>query len=219
MKILVLSCDKNVDIFEPFYLCMEKYWPNHPEVIYATETKENPYYKTICKDIPFDLWTKRIRETLKEIDDNKILLMIDDCFIRDYVDVDRINYVESVIGGNIALFNFEKVFDKDDKESSYIGFKTRNPNGIAICSLMCGMWQKDKLMDVLNINSQPWEIERLNITHGYEYYINSGEYIIDFGYKFPKFFSIYHGKWCREVVDFFNKEGIKVDYSTREFYD
>lgn len=219
MKVLVLSCDKNIDLFEPFYKCIEKYWPNHPEVIYATETKENPFFKTITKDYPLDLWTKRIRETLKEIDDDKILLMIDDCFIRSKVDEERIKYVEGILKGNIAMFNFEKSFDMEDKESKYIGFKTRNPNGIAICSIMCGMWQKDKLIDILNINCQPWEIERLNLTHGYEYYINSGDYIIDFGYIFPKPFSLYRGRWCKEVVEFFEKEGIKVDYSTREFYD
>ena len=83
MKILVLSCDKNVDTFFPFYHCMEKYYPDHPEVIFATETVVNPYYKTICKSYPLDKWTRRIRETLAEIDDDKILIMIDDCFYGD----------------------------------------------------------------------------------------------------------------------------------------
>ena len=38
MIILVASCDKNGDIFEAFHHCIEKYWKNHPEIIYATET-------------------------------------------------------------------------------------------------------------------------------------------------------------------------------------
>ena len=52
MKILVLSCDKNKDLWEPFKHCIEKYYPNHPEIIYATETIKNPYYRTICYNIP-----------------------------------------------------------------------------------------------------------------------------------------------------------------------
>lgn len=64
MKIVVTSADINEDLFEPFHHCLEKYWENHPEVIYLTETVKNPYYRTICKDIPFDKWTKRIRESL-----------------------------------------------------------------------------------------------------------------------------------------------------------
>ena len=63
MKVLVLSSDKNEDTFEPFHHCIEKYWKDHPEIIYSMETKQNPYYKTICKNYPIELWTKRIRET------------------------------------------------------------------------------------------------------------------------------------------------------------
>ena len=55
MKIVVFSCDACADTFEPFYKCMEKYYPNHPEIIYITETIKNPYYKTICKNYPLDL--------------------------------------------------------------------------------------------------------------------------------------------------------------------
>ena len=80
MKILVLSCDKNEDLFYPFKHCIEKYYPNHPEIIYATESIQNPYYKTICHNEPLERWTKRIRETLKNIDDNQILIIMDDCF-------------------------------------------------------------------------------------------------------------------------------------------
>ena len=219
MTILVLSCDKNEDIFEAFYKCTEKYYPNHPEIIFATETVKNPYYKTICKNYPLDLWSKRIRETLKEIKDDKILILIDDCFIRQPVDEKRIKYVEENLKGNIAMFNFEKSFDGNDLPSKYEDFKIRNPKGIAITSIMCGMWQKDKLMDILNITCQPWEIERLNIPHDYEFYINSGDYIIDYGYMFPKPFSLCRGKWCKEVIPFLEKENIKIDYSKRGFYD
>ena len=38
IKILVASCDKNEDLFAPFKYCIEKYWSNHPEIIYSTET-------------------------------------------------------------------------------------------------------------------------------------------------------------------------------------
>lgn len=94
MKVVVLSNDKNTELFEPFHHCMEKYWPDHPEVIYCMETIENPYYKTICKNYPLNQWTKRVRETLEEIDDNQIIIMMDDLFIRTKVDVERINYLD-----------------------------------------------------------------------------------------------------------------------------
>lgn len=219
MKMVVFSCDSCQDTFEPFHKCVEKYYPNHPEIIYITETVKNPYYKTICKNYPVELWTKKIREALKKIDDNIILLMTDDNFIREPVDVERIKYCEKNLKDNIAMFNFEKSFDDQDLPCQYEGFKKKNPNGIVLTSIMCGMWQKDKLLTVLNITCKPWEIERLNIAHDFEYYINSKDYIINFGYHFQQPFAITKGKWAREIIPFFEKEEIEIDYSIRGFYD
>lgn len=217
MKILVLSCDKDIDIFDAFHHCMEKYYPNHPEIIYATESVNNPYYKTICKNYPLNKWTRRIRETLEEIPDNEILIMIDDIFIRNKVDEERIEYARSNLKGNIALFNFEKSFDKNDIETDLIGFKKR-PNGSRWeISIMCGLWDKNKLIDILEGERDPWSVEEHPNTKGYDYYINSSDYIIDWGYITYKPSGLIKGKWTRNIVEFFKKEGIEMDYEKRGF--
>lgn len=217
MKILVLSCDKNEDTFEPFNHCMEKYWKNHPEVIYTTETIKNPYYKTINYNEPLEKWTKRIRQTLNDIDDNEILIMIDDCFIREQVDVDRIEYARRNLKGNIACFNFEKAFDSNDIETPLEGFKKRQHGAPYEVSIMCGLWDKKKLLKVLEEDSNPWEVEGKQDNKGFDFYINSGEFIINWGYETFIFTGICKGKWCKNIVPFFEKEGIKVDYSKRGF--
>ena len=219
MKILVLSCDKNDDTFEAFHHCMEKYYPEHPEVIYATETIINPYYKTITKKYPLNLWTKRIRETVQEIEDDKILLMIDDCFIREPVDTQRIEYLNGVLKGNIAMFNFEKSFDASDEETDIIGIKKRKHPSIYEVSLLCGLWQKQALIDILQDDSDPWTVEGNQKTHGYDFYINSGDYIINWGYETWRPAGLFKGLWCKEVVDFFKKEGVEIDYGKRGFAD
>lgn len=219
MKILVLSCDKNGDTFDAFHHCMEKYYPNHPDIIYATETIINPYYKTICKNYPLSNWTTRIRETLKEIDDEQILIMIDDCFVRKQVDEDRIKYASDNLKGNIAMFNFEKAFDNNDIETDLKGFKKRQHNSPYEVSIMCGLWQKDKLIDILQGEHNPWEVEGLQNNCGYDFYINSDDYIIDWGYETFVFTGICKGKWCKNIVPFFEQEGIKIDYNIRGFYD
>lgn len=219
MKILVCSCDKDEDLFEPFKHCIEKYWHDHPEIIYSTETIKNPYYKTINKNEPLEKWTKRIRETLKEIPDEEILLMIDDIFIRKPVDTKRIEYARQNLKGNIALFNFEKVFNPKDKESGLQGFKIRKKGSSYELSLMCGLWNKSKLIDILNIDSDPWAVEYNQNTKGYDYLINSGDYIIDWGYKYLNRVGVCKGKWAREVVDFFKQEGIEINYEKRGFID
>ena len=219
MRIVVLSCDKNEDIFYAFHHCIEKYWNDHPEVIYLTETIKNPYYKTICKNYLLNKWTRRIRESLEEIDDNEIMLMIDDIFIRKNVDKERIEYARENLKGNIAMFNFEKSFDKEDIETTLKGFKKRRKGSEYELSLMCGLWQKEKLIDVLSGESDPWSVEYNQDTKDYDYYINSEDYIIDWGYKTFERVGLVKGKWAREVVPFFEKEGIEIDYEKRGFID
>lgn len=219
MKIIVLSCDNNNDTFEAFHHCIEKYWKNHPEIIYSTETIKNPYYKTISCDEPLEKWTKRIRQTLNYIEDEQIVVMIDDCFIRNKVDEDRIKYACDNLKGNIAMFNFEKSFDSNDEETNLKGFKKRKHGSPYEVSIMCGLWSKEKLLNVLQGEHNPWEVEGNQNNCGYDYYINSGDYIIDWGYETFIFTGICKGKWCRNVVPFFEKEGIKIDYERRGFCD
>ena len=217
MKILVLSCDKNEDLWYPFHHCIEKYWKNHPEIIYATETLQNPYYKTISKNYPLELWTKRIRETLNEMDDNIILTMMDDDFIRNQVDVKRIEYLKNQIKGNVAAFYFEKSFDKNDIETDIEGMKKRQHGSNYEVCINCGIWQKDKLLDIISRDSDPWDVEIHQDNKGYDFYINSGEYIIDWGYITWIPTGVFKGKWCKNVIPFFEKEGVEIDYEKRGF--
>lgn len=216
MKILVCSCDNNEDTFIPFHHCIEKYWHDHPEIIYSTETKQNPYYKTISKNYPIEKWTRRIRETLNEIQDNQILLMVDDIFIRKQVDTKRIKYLENELKGNIATFNFEKSFDSNDIETSVYGFKKRNKGSNYELSIMCGLWDKEKLLNVIKDDCSIWEVEYRQNTCGYDYYINSGEYIIDWGYRTWEYVGICKGKWTKETLNFFKNENIKINSKREE---
>lgn len=219
MVILVCSCDKNQDLWAPFRHCLEKYWPGHPEVIYSTETVTNPFYKTICKNFPVEKFSKRIRETLAEIDDRAVLVMVDDIFIRQPVNTERVYDAERQLTGNIALLNFEKAWDDNFDDIGLNGFLRRKKGATYEISFMCGLWDREKLMDILSTDMSPWQIEMECDSKGYDYCVNSGDYIIDWGYRTFCNVGVMKGKWSREIVPFFEKEGIEMDYSIRGFYD
>ena len=140
MKILVASCDKNEDLFEPFHHCLEKYWPNHPEVIYSTETIKNPYYKTICKNYSIEKWTTRIKETACEIDDRYILLMCDDIFLIDYVDDFKVNSLIKYFDRNTASINLHKSGDHNNIKIDEL-VSERSEKGNYKTSVMCSLWK------------------------------------------------------------------------------
>ena len=82
---------------------------------------------------------------------------------------------------------------------------------------MSQLWNKEKLIHILEKDSDPWSVEYNQDTKEYDYYINSGDYIIDWGYKTFNPVGVCKGKWAREIVDFFKKEGIEMDYEKRGF--
>lgn len=208
MIIAVLSCNKNEDTFLPFCHFMERYYPKHPEIIYFTDGIINPFYKTIPIEMTLDKWTKGFREFLNQIDDEQILLMIDDCFIRKPVDVERIEYASEHLNGNIALMNFEKSWDINDEPTDLIGWKKRKHGSEFEVSLMCGLWQKEKLLKVVERDCSPWEIELEQDNCGFDYYINSGDYIIDWGYKTFKPVGKVKGRWTEETIEYLKNEGL-----------
>lgn len=210
MKILVMSCDKNNDLWMPFYYCMEKYWPDHPEIIYSTETLTNQYYKTILKNYDVSQWTCRLYETLKEIDDNLILIMVDDIFIKG-INLDKWNQLLNNLPDNFASINFESSYDKDDSNYSSI-LKKRSSKGRWKISAMCSLWNKEILIKLLdNVVLNPWKFETDIDPLNYEYYILK-ELILDWGhYKLGDMWGVYRGKWTSQALEFFKSENLTIN--------
>lgn len=221
MKIIVLSCSKNEELFAPFSHCLKKYYPNHPDVVYFTDGIMNPYYETISVVNKLETWTIGFREFLKQIDEDYVLLMIDDCFIRKPVDWYRISQALDIIKNepNVACMNFEKSWDESDEPTEFEGWKKRKHGSRFEVSLMCGLWNKEKLLKVVDRDCSPWEIEENQDGKGFDYYINSGDYIIDWGYRTFQHCNIVKGKWTMECKEFLESEGLKVDYNKKGFIE
>ena len=212
MVITVLSCSKNEDTFLPFCHFMERYYPNHPRIVYFTDGIKNPFYETIPVKNNLETWTRGFREFLNQIEDDYVLLMIDDCFIRKPVDIKRIEEAEQIIrqNENIALMNFEKAWDRSDEPTGYEGWKKRKHGSQFEVSLLCGLWDKKKLLKVVERDCSPWEIEENQMGYGFDYYINDGDYIIDWGYKTFQPVGKVKGVWAEETITFLNKEGFQI---------
>lgn len=215
MKILVLACDKNEELFEPFHHCLEKYWVGHPEVIYFTESVQNPYYKTINVPVELDVWTRGVRECLNQIDDNQILLMVDDCFIHTQVDTDRIDFLCTQLKGNVACINMAKSWHSADEPCEIPGCKKRPHGSLYEVSICCGLWQKDKLLNVISEDCSPWDVEYNQNNCGYDYYMNN-ETATDWGWhEYGDWVGLYRGKWTKDAIELFKREGITVDFSKK----
>lgn len=216
--VLVLSCNSYSDCWEAFYHCFKKYWPNCPFPIYLTsESKTFDKIPTICTGEP--VFTTSAKKALEQLDTKYVIILLEDFFIRNKVDQDRINYCIEHFEDDVANFNFELEYSSN-LETDLDGFKQRPLLAPYIHSTQPGIWNRRKLIEQLSIPQNPWEWELSNILTYDKYYINSsGKTIIDTGRYHGYSTGLIRGKWAKEIVDFFEEENILVDYSKRGFLE
>lgn len=205
MKILVLSCNKYKSLWKPFFSLLDKYYPNHPKCYLVCETEKCKYCETI--NVNSEIWTERFRQALEQIDDDKVLVMLDDFFIRQPVDQERINNIK--LDDNTACYNFELEYREPTEKLD--GWDIQKNNQIYLTSTQPSLWRKDCLISLLKYDMSPWEFETQVINSPYVFYINNKDYIIDIGYRHQPLnigWGITRGHMTEECKVFLESEGL-----------
>ena len=220
LSILVMSCDKYAKYtFDMFHHCIEKYWKNHPQVYYCTETIPNPYYETINVDYNVSMWTKRVYECLEQLETDIVLVCPDDTFFRKKVNDKVIKKLCTYIDNKLIGINLEPPFDCYSVNEI---LSIRNPQGKWLTSFMPQLWNRKKLMELLKDKElNPRQAEKLGANTHYSYgIIATTNTDIDFGKKpnvYP--YAIVEGKWAKEMIDFCKQENIEIDFSELGFFE
>ena len=104
-----------------------------------------------------------------------------------------------------------KSWHSADEPCYIIGCKKRPHGAPYEVSICCGLWQKDKLLQVIAEDCSPWDVEYHQNNCNFEYYINE-DITIDWGWhKYGDWVGLCRGKWTRDAVELFEREGITVD--------
>jgi glycosyltransferase involved in cell wall biosynthesis len=215
--VLIMSCDKYQDLWQPFFTLYNKYWKHDYKTYIGTETKECKYATTIKTQ---GVWSKRVREALEQIDSEYIIFLLDDFFFHREVDQTRIEYVLSQFDKETASVNLEQAYDEQDIESTLKGFKLRQNKRPYLNSCQPTIWNRKKLIERLQKDQTPHEWELSTVDSPYKHYINAEELVFDIGYyKERKPWCVVQGKWAVECRDLFKRENIDVDFNQRGFFD
>lgn len=234
ITIVVNSCDNYEDLWVPFFTLLKKYWnPLDVRVILNTETKnfsldgmEIECIHPADKDAPYG---ERMLNVLRNIKTPYVIPLLDDFFLRKNVDLQM---VQSILGWmekdkNIVYFNCDDtpVYVNWDS-TTYPGFH-RIPNGnVYTLNMQAAVWRTSKLIKYWKPNVSPWEWEEYtnliaarNKKEKFYCVSNYGNGFCDYGYKLSGM-GVHKGKWVEDdVVPFFKKEGINVDFSKRGFLE
>ena len=220
LAIVVFSCDKNEELWPIFLHFLDKNWPDHPKTYLFTESIFSPLISTITHPCKIKHWTRRIRKSLMDIKENKVIFICDDCFLNKTVNVDKLKRCYEILDkDNVASINFEISFDPNDASCEYEGFKKKTNKSRIVLSLLCGIWNKEALIDLLSIRDcDPWEVETRQEYKEYEYYQVCDDKILSWFRDGPyQCAAIFRGKWSKEAVNFINNEGLVVDFEKKGF--
>lgn len=187
-----------------------RYWDCPYETYLVTETKQ--YGNTININNPS--WTYRFREALKQLTSDYVIIMLEDFFIRDKVDQTRIDKIVENFADDTIVYNFEKQY-RPGTPSNIEGFELQGNRQPYLNSCQPSIWDREKLIERLKADENPWQWETKVIDSPYKHYINTEDFIIDIGYRHGPF-AVTKGKWVLEdMKPLCEKEGYAIDFSQR----
>lgn len=229
--ILVNSCDRYEDAWEPFFRLLKIHWPeceNH-RIILNTETK---VYKcdflkveTICggKD---NTWSKRLKYALNKIDSELVLCFLEDFFLQEKVNtaglfeaVALMNKNKDIGYINLKYSEYRKWKKEPSKEEWFVSRDLINSN--TRLAFVTALWRKQWLIDILRSHENPWEFEYYGSIRSQKGDVKALQIRNDDGYFEPVFcfddkiergLGITHGQWLPKNKELFEKYGIEVNF-------
>jgi len=234
--LLVNSCDKFEDCWDPFFKLFSIYWPECSSEIYLnTERKDYTYGElnivpVKCAENEAEgtrlTWSECLLKALDKIDSDIILYMQEDYFLKDYVKHDLVNkYVQLMLENEDidCIHLTDQALQPQEDSSEYEKLYPVITNQRYHISCQAALWRKKTLRSYLRPYESAWEFEefgskRASILKPSIYtvdkqWVKLGEFEI-----IPYIFTgIVQGRWKEEVVALFDKHNIEMDYSKRGF--
>lgn len=169
--IVILSCDKYMDILPLFFKQFQENYPEYNKEIYlCTESNDKDELKRLKVKYNVQLpqknsrlgmdWGERFRNCLIEIKTENVLVILDDFILTEKVDHEVVLKADQWLTSNknIACFNFQTTKYKGEK-TTYPGFEKKNRFSKFRVNLQSALWNKSFLVDFIRKHEGPWQFE------------------------------------------------------------
>lgn len=227
-SVLILSCDKYSDLWDPFFKLLTIYWPDCVFPVYLST--ESASYKCAYTDVQvihpnkrFDIpWSRRLKESLRKITTEYIILLMDDFFLKSKVDSIKLSKCFEWMDNDlsIASFSFAPSLWKDLPAPQYPGFEERPKGAYYRVNCQAALWRRYSLLRLVRPYYNPWDFEwqtscRADLTE-LRFFANKkgNDWLFDYNYGVGGG-AVHQGKWVKGIDAFLDKQGIDIDYSIR----
>lgn len=213
VALLVLSCDRYSDLWQPYFKLFFRFWPDVPFPVYlgANEKKfDDGRVTTILSGADTD-WSSSLRRIVEQIPEKHVFLLIEDAFFDKPV-------TKTQALRDLALWAV-------DEGISYIRFRPSPPPDIPVderigrigvgalyrSSLFTSMWRKDALLACLTDGESAWafELNGHKKTAAFEDFYSTREHYFSYIHGVEK------GLWHRAAVRQMKRLGCPADLAAR----
>lgn len=236
-SILINTCDKFEDCWNPFFKLWSLYWKDCNGKIYLnTEYKDYSYpginiipvKGCATHSIPKNqraTWSQCLKWALEAMDTDIVLYMQEDYFLKDTVKNDIVEQYVRLMEAHpdIQCIHLTDQAVSAEQPTVYTHLKQVNPIQRYRVSCQAALWRKQELLDIIREHESAWEFEEFGsqrsgiMNHTYlcvdRSYVQLNKFEI-----IPYIFTgIIQGRWYDPVVELFKKHQIEVDYTIRGF--
>lgn len=226
--VLVNSCDSYSDLWEPFFKLLRLHWPdvNENRIMLNTETKmysidgidlQRPHLTE--EDVT--TWSKRFKACLNQIDTKYVVILLDDFFLEEDVDTQRLNKCIEAMerDDSVRCFTFVPTLWPNKDDGAFENFELRGRKAPYLLNLQAGLWRTEELKSLVRENETPWEFEEWG-THraakaGGKYYVAKEGCPQVFTYNWKPGGAVHRGKWTTGVDELLKEIDVDMDFSIR----
>lgn len=212
--ILVVSCDKYSDLWNPFFKSFFRFWPDCPFNIYLLtnyEFVDIPQVKNLL--IGDDIsWSDNLYKGVNKLKEDYIFLFLEDLFLIDFIETNKIlNIFTWILEPNANYVRINPSATKADKKfNDLVGIISKGT--LYRKSTVLSVWKKDILLNLLKTGETAWDFEidgslRSDVYEGF--YATWGKY-------FSILNTVTKGKWQRSAIRKLNSIRIEIDLNERE---
>lgn len=227
--LLVAGYDGGEDLWEGFFTALAAQWPELDlPIVLNTESKSYSFPGLDIRTpglypdrVP--PWGERMRETLKRIDTEYVLLMLDDFWLDAPVDDAYFRQCLKYMEGNpdVAVLSFQRTHGPNIQDGRFPRFERRPQRGEYRFNCQAAIWRRERLIKFIRPKESPWDWEILGSIRSGRY--RDGFYTLIDGEKpvfsYDRGGVIYRGKWHRETIEpLCARYGLTIDFSRRGFY-
>lgn len=238
-SILVNTCDKFEDCWDPFFKLFSIYWPDYEGKIYLnTEYKDYSYGDLdivavkgcAMNDFPENkraTWSQCLQWALEVIETDTLLYMQEDYFLNDIVKHEWVNKYLDLMNKHDDIHCIH-LTDQGSPAESMTGYETlysvplKHKDRV---SCQAALWSKNALSEYICTWESAWSFEWYGSKRAeilpHNFYVVDKKIVKKGIFEIlPYVFTgVIGGRWFNEVVPLFEKHGIDIDYSLRGFFE